>query len=226
MTNIQTGYCTPQASAALRSKYTPASTKLGNMTTKDEHKLMRGQSEHCSPGSPKGSGGPNSYTWGRVGKHSVVIVPLPAGDCGLTTTAVTVQGLRSSLPHIRFGVLVGIGAGVPGERQLADGNVVVLRDIQLGDAVTPKRRPRLVKEIRGASWTATWNSSAIVLISRQGDRGFVRTRISPCEIFLSGSVPSVCFCILAARNRHRFRDMLARPDCIARRIDDQPDSGS
>ena len=151
----------PQGSTALRSKYTPASTKLDNMTAKDEHKLIRGRGEHCSPGSPKGPGGPNSYTWGRVGKHSVVIVPLPAGDCGLTTTAVTVQVLRSSLPHIHFGVRVGIGAGVPGERQLADGNVVVLCEIRLDDAVTPKRRPRLVKGIRGASWTATWNSSAI-----------------------------------------------------------------
>lgn len=74
----------------------------------------------------KNASDPNSYTWGWVDKYSVVIASLPAGDYGLTTTAVTVQGLRSSLPHIRFGMLVGIGAGIPGERQRADGNVTVL----------------------------------------------------------------------------------------------------
>jgi nucleoside phosphorylase len=83
----------------------------------------------------KNASDPNSYTWGQIGKHSVVIASLPAGEYGLTTTAVTVQGLRSSLPHLRFGLLVGIGAGVPGEKQLADGSVTVLRDIRLGDVV-------------------------------------------------------------------------------------------
>lgn len=93
--------------------------------------------ERCQPPQDfsKNSSDPNSYTWGRMGNHNVVIASLPAGEYGLTTTAVTVQGLRSSLPQIRFGLLVGIGADVPGEKELAEGSVTVLRDIRLGDVV-------------------------------------------------------------------------------------------
>ncbi|KAK0909685.1 hypothetical protein LTR91_008880 [Friedmanniomyces endolithicus] len=63
------------------------------------------------------------------------IASLPAGEYGTTITAITVQGLRSSLPHIRIGLLVGIGAGVPGEKQRADGAVTIQRNIRLGDVV-------------------------------------------------------------------------------------------
>ncbi|KAK0267412.1 hypothetical protein LTR35_016361 [Friedmanniomyces endolithicus] len=77
----------------------------------------------------------NTYAWGRIGHHYVVIASLPAGEYGTTTTAITVQGLRSSLPHIRIGLLVGVGAGVPGEKHQADGTVTTQRDIRLGDVV-------------------------------------------------------------------------------------------
>ncbi|KAH0161481.1 Pfs, NACHT and ankyrin domain protein, partial [Aureobasidium melanogenum] len=83
----------------------------------------------------KNANDPNSYSWGRMGKHLVVIASLPAGEYGTTTTAITAQGLRSSLPHIRVGLLVGIGAGVPGEICNADGALAVRRDIRLGDVV-------------------------------------------------------------------------------------------
>lgn len=53
----------------------------------------------------------NSYTWGRVGSHNVVLASLPSGEYGVTPAAVTTQGLRSSLPHIRVCLFVGIGAG-------------------------------------------------------------------------------------------------------------------
>jgi nucleoside phosphorylase len=69
----------------------------------------------------------NAYTWGRVGNHNVVIASLPVGGYGLTVAATTANSLRFSLPQIRFGLMVGIGAGVP---QLADG-----ADVRLGDIV-------------------------------------------------------------------------------------------
>jgi hypothetical protein len=83
----------------------------------------------------KNANDPNRYSWGRMGKHLVVIASLPAGRYGTTTTAITAQGLRSSLPHIRVGLLVGIGAGIPGETRDADSAVTVRRDIRLGDVV-------------------------------------------------------------------------------------------
>lgn len=68
---------------------------------------------------------PNSYTWGRIGEHNVVITSLAAGVYGETSAATTAMPMLSSFPQIRIGLLVGIGAGVasPGDD----------RDIRLGD---------------------------------------------------------------------------------------------
>ncbi|TIA15698.1 hypothetical protein D6C81_06258, partial [Aureobasidium pullulans] len=80
------------------------------------------------------SGDPNAYSWGRIGKHYIVVAALPSGEYGLTPTAIVAQGLRSSLPHVRIGLLVGIGAAV---REILDkeGTTVDQRDIRLGDVV-------------------------------------------------------------------------------------------
>ncbi|KKP03106.1 hypothetical protein THAR02_04774 [Trichoderma harzianum] len=69
----------------------------------------------------------NIYTWGKIGEHNVVIASLAAGSYGTVSAATTASSMISSLPHIRFGLMVGIGAGVP---RLAD-NI----DIRLGDVV-------------------------------------------------------------------------------------------
>ncbi|KAF9766270.1 hypothetical protein IL306_001345 [Fusarium sp. DS 682] len=69
----------------------------------------------------------NSYSWGRLGKHNIVIVSLQAGICGTTSAANTAADLIYSLPHIRIGLLVGIGGGIP---QLDKS-----QDIRLGDVV-------------------------------------------------------------------------------------------
>lgn len=104
----------------------PHERAAGTMMLDEEHEqpkdFVKNGSDH------------NSYTWGQVGKHHVVIASLPAGEYGLVTTALTVQGLRSSLPHIRIGLLVGIGAGVPGELSI-DNTTTVKRDIRLGDVI-------------------------------------------------------------------------------------------
>lgn len=70
----------------------------------------------------------NSYTWGRVDKHNIVIASLPAGIYGLVAASNTVSRLLSSLPDIRIGLLVGIGGGIP--RHGPRGDVL---DIRLGD---------------------------------------------------------------------------------------------
>ncbi|PNP59224.1 hypothetical protein FNYG_14995 [Fusarium nygamai] len=69
----------------------------------------------------------NSYTWGRIGEHYIVIASLPAGVYGTTSAATTVSDLIHSLPHIRIGLLVGIGGGIA--KPDAD------QDIRLGDIV-------------------------------------------------------------------------------------------
>jgi hypothetical protein len=57
----------------------------------------------------------------------MVIASLPAGQYGTTIAATTANALRFSLLHIRFGLMVGIGAGVP---QLEHD-----QDVRLGDIV-------------------------------------------------------------------------------------------
>ena len=69
----------------------------------------------------------NSYTWGRMGEHNVVIASLAAGVYGTTSAATTASNLLSSLPQIRIGLLVGIGGGIARPDQG--------RDIRLGDIV-------------------------------------------------------------------------------------------
>ncbi|KAK2805838.1 hypothetical protein FQN51_008612 [Onygenales sp. PD_10] len=69
----------------------------------------------------------NCYTWGKIGEHNVVIASLPGGEYGPTRAATTASNLMSTFPQIRFGLLVGIGAGIARPERGYD--------IRLGDVV-------------------------------------------------------------------------------------------
>jgi nucleoside phosphorylase len=63
---------------------------------------------------------PNTYTLGSVGKHNIVIACLPKGKVG-TNPAVTVAAwMISTFPFIKFGLMVGIGGGIPPKVRLGD----------------------------------------------------------------------------------------------------------
>ncbi|PMD62017.1 purine and uridine phosphorylase, partial [Hyaloscypha bicolor E] len=72
-------------------------------------------------------GDDNDYIAGTVGGHNVVIVGLPKKSIGNVSAASLVSQMRQSFPNLRYGLMVGIGAGVPG-RHLEP-------DIRLGDVV-------------------------------------------------------------------------------------------
>ncbi|RPA81056.1 purine and uridine phosphorylase [Ascobolus immersus RN42] len=72
----------------------------------------------------------NVYTLGKIQGHMVVIVGLPSGEKGMASTVTVAGELGSSFPNIRFGILVGIGGGIPGAQ--AENPVP---DIRLGDVV-------------------------------------------------------------------------------------------
>ncbi|KAL3707747.1 hypothetical protein TMatcc_005729 [Talaromyces marneffei ATCC 18224] len=74
----------------------------------------------------------NSYTWGRIGDHNVVIASLAAGKYGTTSAAATALPMLVSFPQIRIGLLVGIGAGIPRPDKG--------RDIRLGDVAVSQPR--------------------------------------------------------------------------------------
>ncbi|KLJ12088.1 hypothetical protein EMPG_12786 [Blastomyces silverae] len=69
----------------------------------------------------------NTYTLGQIGQHNVVIAVLPG--MGTSPAATVVTQTLNDFKSIRFGLLVGIGGGIP-----VDGE----RDIRLGDVVVGK----------------------------------------------------------------------------------------
>ncbi|KAF4462855.1 purine and uridine phosphorylase [Fusarium albosuccineum] len=67
----------------------------------------------------------NLYSLGRIGDHNVVIVCLPSGQVGNNCAAAIAVQMRARFTSIRFGLMVGIGGGVPSAQT----------DIRLGDVV-------------------------------------------------------------------------------------------
>ncbi|KAF2823659.1 purine and uridine phosphorylase [Ophiobolus disseminans] len=67
----------------------------------------------------------NLYVLGAIGGHNVVIVCLPAGRIGNNLAAAVATQMRATFKNIRFGLMVGIGGGVPSEEA----------DVRLGDIV-------------------------------------------------------------------------------------------
>ncbi|KAF2831839.1 ankyrin, partial [Ophiobolus disseminans] len=67
----------------------------------------------------------NLYALGSIGGHNVAIVCLPAGQIGNNPAATVATQMRATFKKIRFGLMVGIGGGVPSAEA----------DVRLGDVV-------------------------------------------------------------------------------------------
>ncbi|OJJ65820.1 hypothetical protein ASPBRDRAFT_60234 [Aspergillus brasiliensis CBS 101740] len=82
------------------------------------------------PPLPQPESDHNVYTLGRVGSHNVVVACLPGGVYGTISATVVVSHMVSTFPTLRsgFGLMVGIGGGVPSPRN----------DIRLGDVVVSR----------------------------------------------------------------------------------------
>lgn len=62
----------------------------------------------------------NAYTLGRIGAHNVVMACLPKGEIGNNNSATVAARMASTFPFIKFGLMVGIGGGVPKTVRLGD----------------------------------------------------------------------------------------------------------
>ena len=71
----------------------------------------------------------NHYTLGEMEGHNIVIAVLP--EIGTNAAATVAIQLLNDFPSVRFGLLVGIGGGVPDKEEGGD-------DIRLGDVVVSK----------------------------------------------------------------------------------------
>ncbi|OJJ52055.1 hypothetical protein ASPSYDRAFT_63044 [Aspergillus sydowii CBS 593.65] len=72
----------------------------------------------------------NTYIFGRIAKHYVVIGCLPAGRYGTNPAARVARDMVRTFPRLRFALMVGIGGGAPSPRN----------DIRLGDIVVSQPR--------------------------------------------------------------------------------------
>ncbi|KAJ5730456.1 nucleoside phosphorylase domain-containing protein [Penicillium malachiteum] len=68
------------------------------------------------------------YTLGALDGHNIVIACLPAGVYGTSSASIVATQMLHAFPSIIFGLMVGIGGGVPSERA----------DIRLGDVVVSR----------------------------------------------------------------------------------------
>jgi nucleoside phosphorylase len=75
----------------------------------------------------------NTYVFGRIHGHNVVIACLPGGQYGTTPAASTFKDMVRSFPKLRFGLMVGIGGGAPTRD----------REVRLGDVVVSEPRNEL-----------------------------------------------------------------------------------
>ncbi|KAK3485909.1 purine and uridine phosphorylase [Neurospora hispaniola] len=97
----------------------------------------------------------NSYTLGSIAKHNIVITCLPMGEIGTTAATTVVERMLSTFPSIRFGLMVGVGGGIPPKVRLGD--VVV--------SVPSSHYPGVVQ----------WDMGKTIQGSREGDESFERT---------------------------------------------------
>src|SRR5271155_3987527 len=72
--------------------------------------------------------GQNCYTLGDIVGHNIVIAAL--SEIGTNSAATVATQLLNDFPSIRFGLLVGIGGGIPDQDNAID--------IRLGDVVVSK----------------------------------------------------------------------------------------
>ncbi|KAF3060153.1 hypothetical protein CFAM422_011483 [Trichoderma lentiforme] len=70
----------------------------------------------------------NSYSWGDIKSFNIVIASLPDGEYGTASAAGTAVTTLLAFPQVRFGLMVGIGAGVSRAG----------RDVRLGDIVVSR----------------------------------------------------------------------------------------
>jgi len=80
-------------------------------------------------GHPNNANDNNLYTLGCMSGHNVVIACLPAGQLGTSSAATVASHMKSTFTSVRFGLMVGIGGGVPSGEF----------DIRLGDVVSVNR---------------------------------------------------------------------------------------
>ena len=80
---------------------------------------------------PQDDSDENTYTYGSIKGHNIVIACMPPGQPGKVSASRMVQSLPTSFPNLRIQLFVGIGGGIPCDPPNKDAS----KDIHLGDVV-------------------------------------------------------------------------------------------
>jgi nucleoside phosphorylase len=106
----------------------------------------------------------NLYALGSIGGHNVAIVCLPAGRIGNNPAATVATQMRTTFKAIRFGLMVGIGGGVPStEADIRLGDVVVSQPHKVHGGVV--QYDSGTTTLNGFERTGSLNSPPHVLLS-------------------------------------------------------------
>ena len=73
----------------------------------------------------------NTYTFGRIGKHYIIVAVTHDGEYGTSSAARVAYNIVRSFPALEIGLMVGIGGGAPSRSH----------DIRLGDVVVSSSKP-------------------------------------------------------------------------------------
>ncbi|GJP89527.1 hypothetical protein CBS115989_5447 [Aspergillus niger] len=106
----------------------------------------------------------NTYVLGRISGHKVVITCLPFGIYGTTSATAVVEQMLFTFRSIRFGLMVGIGGGVPSAVDVRLGDVVVSKPTAGLPGVIQYDYGKTVASGRFEQ-TGTLNKPPIVLLS-------------------------------------------------------------
>ena len=132
---------------------------------------------------PAVDGDSNNYIFGKIGPHNVVIASLPSGNDGTNPAASVACQMKRTFRWLRFGLLVGIGQGVPS--LTADDPA----DIRRGDVVVRDQ---------------TYHTGGVIQYDRgrtnEGERRPERTGT------LNKPPESLLTAVMGLKASHRFKD--------------------
>ena len=86
---------------------------------------------HQDQAPTKAANDHNTYAYGSIGPHNIVIACMPLGQPGIVSASNTAFWLPASFPNLRLCLFVGIGGGIPQNPS----DPFPEQDIRLGDVV-------------------------------------------------------------------------------------------
>ena len=102
----------------------------------------------------------NTYTYGSIEDHNIVIACMPPGQPGKVSASRLVQYLPTSFPNLKIHLFVGIGGGIPCNPPSKDST----EDIHLGDVVV--------------GWADETGAPAVIQYDLVRNTGHVKERLS------------------------------------------------